>query len=70
MSEEYRRHAAECLRIAESVSDTDQRLWLIDMAQCWLHLAQQAEKKGREEIPESNTTEPEASVNSALRRLA
>jgi hypothetical protein len=45
MSEEYRRHAAECLRIAESVIDSQERIRLIDMAQSWLRLAEQAEKR-------------------------
>jgi hypothetical protein len=41
---EYRRHAAECLRIAESVTDTEHRICLIDMAQYWLKLARKAEQ--------------------------
>src|SRR5438034_11539466 len=44
MSEEYRRHAAECLRIAESVTVAQQKVWLIDMAQAWLQLATKAEQ--------------------------
>ena len=46
MSEEYRRHASECLRIAEHVTDPKERLLLIDMAQTWLRLAREAEKSG------------------------
>jgi hypothetical protein len=42
--EEYRRHAAECLRIAEVVTDPQNRILLIHMAQTWLLLAQQIEK--------------------------
>jgi hypothetical protein len=42
--DEYRRHAAECLRIAEDVTDSHHRNLLIGMAQTWLNLAQQAEK--------------------------
>jgi hypothetical protein len=49
--EEYRRHAAECLRMTESVPNPEQHIRLIHMAQCWLQLAQQAEKK-------LSTTEP------------
>ena len=41
---DHRRHAAECLRIAESVSDPRNRVELLTMAQNWLHLADQAEK--------------------------
>ena len=42
--DKYRRHAVECLRIAEGLPDTVNRMQLIDMAQSWLLLAQQAEK--------------------------
>jgi hypothetical protein len=42
--DEYRRHAAECLRISESVIDSQHRTALLDMAQSWLLLAHQAER--------------------------
>jgi hypothetical protein len=42
--DKYRRHAVECLRIAEGLPDSLNRMVLIDMAQSWLLLAQQAEK--------------------------
>jgi hypothetical protein len=42
--DEYRRHAAECLRIAEDVIDSRYRISLVNMAESWLRLAQQAEK--------------------------
>jgi hypothetical protein len=42
--DQYRRRAAECLRIAGDLPDSSNRLLLIDMAQSWLLLAQQAEK--------------------------
>ena len=42
--DEYRRHAAECLRIAEEVIDSRYRISLVNMAESWLRLAQQAEK--------------------------
>jgi hypothetical protein len=41
MSEEYRRHAAECLRLAECITDSKERLLLIDMAQAWQRLARE-----------------------------
>jgi hypothetical protein len=41
---EYRHHAAKCLQIAEGVTDFQQRSSLLNMAQSWLRLAQQAEK--------------------------
>ena len=42
--EDYRRYAAELLRIAEGVGDAQHRVALIAMAQSWLQLAVQAEK--------------------------
>ena len=42
--EEYRRHVAECLRLADGLRGPQQRLLLVDMAQAWLQLAYQAEK--------------------------
>jgi hypothetical protein len=42
--DEYRRHAAECLRLAESVAETQYRASLAALAQSWLLLAHQAEK--------------------------
>jgi hypothetical protein len=41
---EYRHHAAKCLQIAEGATDFQQRSSLLNMAQSWLRLAQQAEK--------------------------
>ncbi len=49
--EEYRRHAAECLRLAEGLANPRERLALIDMAQAWLQLAYQAEKHLLSEPP-------------------
>jgi hypothetical protein len=43
-SDEYRRNAIECLRIADETVNARTRVLLIDMAQSWLHLAQQSEK--------------------------
>jgi hypothetical protein len=42
--DEYRRHAAECLRIAENLGESRSKAGLIAMAQAWLQLARQAEK--------------------------
>jgi hypothetical protein len=42
--ERYRSHAAECLRIAQSVSPPKEKLALVNMAQCWLDLAEQTLK--------------------------
>jgi hypothetical protein len=42
--DDYRRNAAECLSIAESIVNPDHRAWLIAIAQSWLLLAHQCEK--------------------------
>jgi hypothetical protein len=41
---EYRRHAAECLLIADGVTDPENRIALLVMAQAWLKLARRAEE--------------------------
>jgi hypothetical protein len=41
---EYRRHAAECLLIADEITDPNNKLLLVAMAQAWLKLAQRAEE--------------------------
>jgi hypothetical protein len=43
-AEKYRRHADQCFRTAEGVTNPDVRLDLIELAQSWLLLAEQAEK--------------------------
>ena len=43
-AEEYRRRALECFQAAEIVADPGTKIWLLEMAQSWLVLAQQAEK--------------------------
>jgi hypothetical protein len=42
----YRRHAANCLGIAQSTADPKAKLALIDMAQIWIMLAEEAERNG------------------------
>jgi hypothetical protein len=44
LADEYRGYAAECLRIAQQVSDPDLRLHLTEMAQRWLELADRTEQ--------------------------
>ena len=43
-AEKYRHHAEQCFRTAEGVTNPDIRLDLIELAQSWLLLAEQAEK--------------------------
>jgi hypothetical protein len=40
--ERYRENAIECVKIAQNVPDPSEKLKLLDMAQCWLRLAEQA----------------------------
>ena len=41
---QYRRRAQECFQAAENVANPGTKIWLFEMAQSWLLLAQQAEK--------------------------
>ena len=52
-SDEYRRFAAECLKIEQAADDEQQRAIFLQMARAWLALAQK-EKTGadRNEGPE------------------
>jgi hypothetical protein len=45
--EEYRRCAAECLRIVAKITDIQDRASLIAAAQAWMQLALQGEKNTR-----------------------
>jgi hypothetical protein len=42
--ERYRRYAANCLKIAGQIHDETIKGSLLDMAQVWMKLAQQAER--------------------------
>jgi hypothetical protein len=42
----YRDYAAQCVVVARSLEGEAEKLSLLDMAQAWLALAQQAEKSG------------------------
>jgi hypothetical protein len=45
--DEYRRYAAECLRIAQATSDPEAKGRLLDMAQRWGELGKKAEEPPR-----------------------
>jgi len=49
-AELYRANAAECLVMASSVTDTNNRASLLNMASAWLRLAELAEKNGRTDL--------------------
>jgi hypothetical protein len=46
-SEDYRRYAEECLRLAQTTDNETTRATLLQMAQVWLRLAEQTEKASR-----------------------
>jgi hypothetical protein len=48
--DEYRRNAAACLQVAERTADLGARVALLDMAQAWRRLADQAEQNARTDI--------------------
>ena len=49
-SEDYRHHAAECLRVAERTTDLTARVALLDMARAWHSLADQADRNSRADL--------------------
>jgi hypothetical protein len=58
---EYRRHAAECLLIADGITHPENRITLLAMAQAWLKLARRVEEEPSADIlgqPNSIATEP------------
>ncbi len=64
--DEYRRHAGECLRIAEHVTNSQSRTVLIHMAQAWLRLARQAEKNLATNIDYATHPPPSEATGSAV----
>ncbi len=42
--EQYRRYALDCLGLANKTNDLSTRTLLVDMAQAWVKLAEQAAK--------------------------
>ena len=49
-ADEYRRNAADCLRMAERTADLAARATLLDMAQSWRVLAEQAERNSTNDV--------------------
>jgi len=48
-AEEYRRYAAECIRVAQQIQNPSDKAMLLDMAQKWRELAEKVEsKEGRQ----------------------
>jgi len=42
--DDYRQHALECLRLANDTHESGTKAALIDMAQAWIKLAEQAQR--------------------------
>jgi hypothetical protein len=60
---EYRRHALECLCIAdENTTSLENRMLLVGMAQAWLKLARRAEQNPSAEILWQTTSPPLAAT--------
>jgi hypothetical protein len=49
-ADEYRRNAADCLRMAERTADPTARAALLDMAQSWRVLAEQADRNSTTDV--------------------
>jgi hypothetical protein len=50
-SEDYRRYAEECLRLGQTTDNQLTRATLLQMAQVWLRLAEQAEVSSDDSAP-------------------
>jgi len=45
LSDQYKRRAAECVRMAERTENADDKALLLQMAQTWMRLAEKAEDR-------------------------
>ena len=45
LADQYKRRAAECVRMAERTDNADDKALLLQMAQTWLRLAEKAEDR-------------------------
>ena len=48
LADQYKRRAAECVRMAERTDDAQDRALLMQMAQTWMRLAEKAEDRSEE----------------------
>jgi len=44
-ADEYRRYAAECLRVAQKTNNPSDKAMMLEMAQRWLELAERSERE-------------------------
>jgi len=58
-ADDFRRYAAECVTLAQRMSDTADKTHMLQMAQAWHELAEKQEAKAaadRKETPENGLT--------------
>jgi hypothetical protein len=48
ISDQYKRRAAECVRMAERTDSAEDKVLLLQMAQTWMRLAEKAEDRTEE----------------------
>jgi hypothetical protein len=65
--EEYRRNAASCLHLVDKTDDPAEKMYLLDMAQAWHNLADQASRNSRVDLvyetpPRRERAEPQQPV--------
>ena len=56
-AEEYREHARDCIRLAQSAASPTDRARLIEMAERWVRLAERFERS-KPKAPQSDDDEP------------
>ena len=44
-ADEYRRYAAECIRVAQATNNPNDKQMMLEMAQKWRELAEKVERK-------------------------
>ena len=49
-ADDYRRRSAELFHLAETARNIGEKTWLLELAQSWLDLAQQAEKNSTADL--------------------
>ena len=48
LSDQYKRRAAECVRMSERTANAEDKALLLQMAQTWMRLAERAEERSGE----------------------
>jgi hypothetical protein len=48
LSDQYKRRAAECVRMAERADSAEDKAMLLQMAQTWMRLAEKAEDRSED----------------------